>query len=354
MLGIGINIRHRFGAPKFTFTCTTTGAATLTLQRIDLATGKSCTIDWGDGSSNSYTDANNASTKTHAYAGAGTYTVKITNPKEFTAIDLRDDKITFNSNQLKLCGANLVNIYITKSSGIGSVFNTSDINHLNLSYQLYLNYTIEGTYTINTDHLKAMTPSGVLFLQFTKTGTYTIKSDDLKLMTPSLAFYLNFTQAGTYEINSDHFKAMTPSITFYIYFSQAGTYTYNSDHTKNIKPTSSNVVVFNNPTTTISRTHYAGQTYVANFVRQMGLDQTEVDAILLGLYDAFPSKANTGGTIDLAGIGAMANASPSGTLQAHPEAPTCVSDPSGKEAAYELVNDASGRSTKHWTSVTIN
>src|SRR5574343_541669 len=286
MLGIGINIRHRFGAPKFTFTCTTTGAATLTLQRIDLATGKSCTIDWGDGSSNSYTDANNASTKTHAYAGAGTYTVKITNPKEFTAIDLRDDKITFNSNQLKLCGANLVNIYITKSSGIGSVFNTSDINHLNLSYQLYLNYTIEGTYTINTDHLKAMTPSGVLFLQFTKTGTYTIKSDDLKLMTPSLAFYLNFTQAGTYEINSDHFKAMTPSLTFYlvfiqsgtyeinsddfkamtpsttfyIYFSQAGTYTYNSDHTKNIKPTSSNVVVFNNPTMTISCTHYAGQT----------------------------------------------------------------------------------------------
>lgn len=304
MIGIGTHIRRRFGAPKFTFTftCTTTGAETLTLTRLDLAAGKSCVINWGDGTSNTYTSADNGSTKTKAYAGAGTYTVKISNPKEFTVFDLRDNKALLNSNQFKMCGANLVLLRINKSSGIGSIFNSDDVKHLNISNTFELSYTVAGTYIFNTNHCTSMTPTAIFFIVFTQTGTYTYNSADLI----------------------------------------------------NVKPTTSNELSLNNPTTTITRLHYAGQTNIATFRRWLALDATKVTDILLGLYDAFPSKTNAAGTINVAGTGAMANASPTGTLQAHPEAPTCTSDPTGKEAAHELVNDGCGRSLLHWTSVTIN
>jgi len=76
----------------------------------------------------------------------------------------------------------------------------------------------------------------------------------------------------------------------------------------------------------------------------MGLTQTEVDAILLGLWDAFPLKTNTGGTINLNGTG---NAAPSGTYAAQCPPTT------GKNAAYELINDSCGVSSKHWSTINV-
>ena len=74
------------------FTCTTTGAQTLTLQGLTVAAGKSVVVDWGDTNTNTYTAG--AGTRTHAYAGAGTWTVKIANRRNITLIDFEDTKIT--------------------------------------------------------------------------------------------------------------------------------------------------------------------------------------------------------------------------------------------------------------------
>jgi len=76
----------------------------------------------------------------------------------------------------------------------------------------------------------------------------------------------------------------------------------------------------------------------------MGLTQSEVDTILLGFYDAFPSKTNAGGTINLNGSG---NAAPSGTYAAQCPPTT------GKNAAYELINDSCSVSPNHWATINV-
>ncbi len=58
--------------PAASFTYTTTGAATATIQRVYVAS--EVQIDWGDGSARTIFSTNQANI-THNYAGAGTYTV---------------------------------------------------------------------------------------------------------------------------------------------------------------------------------------------------------------------------------------------------------------------------------------
>jgi len=377
--------------------CTTTGAATLTLNLVDCVAGDGVTIFWGDGTSNSYTSANNDTAKTHAYTGAGVWSVKIANPLNISYIDIRDTKLTnFNSSQFLKCGDNLASIYLD-GLGSGRVINSSHLAHLKLNYQLTLlfsqtgtytinsdhfkNYTLSyqlvlyftqtGTYTINSDHFKNYTLSNQLYLYFTQTGTYTINSDHFKNYTLSSQLYLQFTQAGTYTINSDHFKNYTLSFQLYLYFSQSGTYVINSEHFKNY--TLSYTLYLNFPqsgTYTINTSHFKNYTVnglyyilfnttnltktisrsdftlyrVPNVTITMGLTQSEVDAILLGFWDAFPSKTNAGGTINLNGSG---NAAPSGTYAAQCPPTT------GKNAAYELINDSCGVSSNHWATINV-
>ena len=76
---------------------------------------------------------------------------------------------------------------------------------------------------------------------------------------------------------------------------------------------------------------------------ESSLSQPAVDAVLADLYSVFPARTKVG-TIDLLGGG---NAAPSGTLQA------ACPPTTGKEYAYELVNDSCGVSDFHWTSVSI-
>lgn len=76
---------------------------------------------------------------------------------------------------------------------------------------------------------------------------------------------------------------------------------------------------------------------------ESSLSQPAVDAVLADLYSVFPARTKAG-TIDLLGGG---NAAPSGTLQA------ACPPTTGKEYAYELVNDSCGVSDFHWTSVSI-
>jgi hypothetical protein len=76
--------------PAASFTVTTTGAATLTINW--LVVSASTTVDWGDGSSDAYTAG--AGARTHNYAGAGTWLVRILQPLNVTEISLQDLKIT--------------------------------------------------------------------------------------------------------------------------------------------------------------------------------------------------------------------------------------------------------------------
>ena len=303
----------------FTMQCTTTGAATLTLYRVNCVAGDGITIFWGDGSSNSYTSANNGTTKTHAYSGAGTWTVKIANPLNISYIQLSDTKLTnFNTNQFLKCGDNLTGIYLD-NLGTGRIVNSSDLAHLKLSSTLYLYFYQTGTYNINSYHFRNYKLNNNLTLNFTTSGTFTINSDHFKNYTLNDTLYIILSAAGTYNINTSHFKNYTLASTYTIHLNTANL-------TKTISR--SDFTLYRVPTVTIT----------------MGLTQSEVDTILLGIYDAFPSKTNAGGKINLNGAG---NEAPSGTYAS--QCPPMT----GKEAAYELLNDSCNASDKHWATINV-
>jgi len=305
----------------FTMECTTTGAETLTLDRVDCVAGDGVTIFWGDGSSNSYTSSNNDTIKTHAYSGAGTWTVKIANPLNISYIDLRDAKLTnFNTNQFLKCGDNLTGIYLS-GLGTGKVFNSANLAHLELTYSMYVQLLQPGTYTVNSEHFKNFRITNRLDLQFTQTGSYIINTEHFKdYPLAGRRFNLQFTQPGNYIINTSHLKNFQISELYQL------------------------ILNTTNLTKTISRSDFATLTTVATYTITMGLTQSEVDTILLGIYDAFPSKTNTGGTINLNGSG---NAAPSGTYAA------ACPPTSGKEACYELLNDSCDVSSKHWATINV-
>ena len=283
-------ITNNVAAQIVTTVITTGNAQTLSLGLLDVKAGETVTVDWGDSSTTDYTEIGNGSARTHLYATTDTFTVKISNSLAITSINWNDSKLRVNSSMYKQCGSNLTSV--SHSTALTTpVINSADMTHLTLSYQLSLFFTQAGTYTINSDHFKA----------------YTL----------SYRLSLYFSQAGTYTINSDHFKAYTLSYQLSLNFTQAGTYT-------------------------ITRSDFSGFIRVATVSINMGLLAADVDKILLGFYDAFPSKTNTGGTITLTG-----NEAPTGTYQAQ------VSPTTGKEAAYELLNDSGEVSALHWATITV-
>jgi hypothetical protein len=75
-----------------TMTVTTAGAATLTITGMTVAAGATVVADWGDGGTDTYSAG--AGARTHAYAGAGTWTVKLTPRSSITSLNLADAQIT--------------------------------------------------------------------------------------------------------------------------------------------------------------------------------------------------------------------------------------------------------------------
>ena len=269
------------------------GAETVFFSIIDIVEGSEITIDWDDGSTDTYYFADNGASKNHSYAEAGSYDVEISDAGNIKEVDFRDVKLRFNSSFFKSCGDNLesISLYHTLTTPI---INSADMAHLKLSSQLYLS--------------------------FPQAGTYAIDSSDFAGYTLSSQLYLYFPEAGTYVIDSSDFASYTLSYQLYLYFNTTSL------------------------TKTIVAADFNGFVRLPNVRIEMGLTETEVNNILLGFYGAFPSKTNTGGTIDLAGNG---NAAPSGTYQARCPPTT------GKEAAYELLNDTCGVSSYHWDSIFV-
>ena len=330
VLGKGSNI--------FSFTVTTTGAQTLTLQDLGIASGKIVRVWWGDDTYNDYTGTG---TRTHAYGGAGTWTVRMSPASAITVIDFRDTKITLNQT-LALCRS-VTSLRIDNISG----FNSQYISSMALTY-LNLYFPVAGTYTFNSQHISSMALT-YLNLHFTAAGTYTFNSQHISSMALTY-LYLRLGVAGTYTFNSQHISSMALT-GLSLYFDVAGTYTFNSQHISSMALTTLYVVLHAASTTkTIARSDWSGEVVrrAQSPTIQMGLTAEQVSDILLGIYDMASSGARTvtGGTLNVAG----SNAAPTGVLQA------ACPPTTGKEAAYELVNDTCGviPAGEEFAAVTIN
>ena len=348
---------------RFEMTVTTTGAQTLTLQSLDVASGKTVRVTWGDGS---YTDYTGTGTRTHAYSGAGTWTVTITPPGSITKIDFRDTKITLN-HSLANCTA-VTSLAIYNVSGFNSAyiadmpltsltlylevagtytFDSGHISSMPLTY-LYMRLSAAGTYTFDSSHISSMALT-YLYLRLYAAGTYTFNSSHIGSMALTI-LSLHLPAAGTYTFNSSHIGSM-PLTHLDLYLDAAGTYTFDSSHISSMALTYLYLYLdAASTTTTIARADWGGVVLrgAQYSTIQMGLDATEVSNVLLGIYDMVSSGARTatGGTLNVAG----SNAAPSGVLQA------ACPPTTGKEAAYELVNDTCNviPAGEEYAAVTIN
>ncbi len=275
---------------SFSMTVTTTGAQQLKLDGLTVTA--STTVDWGDNSSNDYTGSGS---RTHNYAGAGTWTVTIKQPLNVTGIDLRSGaKIS------SLTGANmakLVNLTSLRLDGIGAAL----------------------VWTVND---AAPMPSGITYLNLNSLANLTwdvgsVAGANMPSGIKSLT--LNYLANLTWDVGS-----------------VAGA---------NMPANATSVTIVNTGTVTIAADDVLPAP-MTTFRFENGLNAAAVDAVLAALYLAFPTRTGTGGTIDLLGTG---NAAPSGASPGSPECPPTT----GWNTAYELVNDSCGVSAKHWDSVSL-
>ena len=146
---------------------TTTGAETLTIAAFTVAAGKTCTVVWGDGSSDIYSGAG---ARTHNYAGAGNYKVKFMQPENITHITLSDNKMTVNSKDVMRM-KNVVNF--TATGVKAGTFNSADVSAWRPA--TFLMYSMPAGYagTFNSTDVSAWRPTQ-FWLHSMPVATFTI------------------------------------------------------------------------------------------------------------------------------------------------------------------------------------
>lgn len=390
--GIGPTPIARSSGRVASWQVVTTGAATHTIAAFTVSAAT--VVDWGDGSTDAYTGAG---ARTHNYAGAGTWTVRVMQPLNVTAITLNDNKVTltsagiasmtnvvaFDANSLKLTAFNTSDLaawrpttfqmYLATAGSTGA-FNSADLAAWRpTAFSVFAMPTSFNTGVWNSADLTAWRPTTFYFQMPTgNTGTFT--SADLTAWRPA-TFFLDL-RSVTCVMNSAHLVDWRPTSFTLRYISilsgtfnladltawrptqfglfqlSAGfTITLNSADVAAWKPTT--FEIYGNGT---APTFTAGGGF-ANFTTTTGfsffglaLSQTQVDAVLLELYQAsIAPRTVANGAIQLQG----SNAAPSGTFQACASPPVTAATP-GKEIAYELLNDTIGAFSNHWGTVTTS
>jgi len=288
-------------------TCTTTGAATLTLNRLGAVTGKTIHVDWGDGTSNDYSD-NPSSTRTHAYAGAGTWKVTISPPEAVVNLDLRDTKLSCAAGQIgkmtALTSLNLSNL-ANATIGAGEIGGLTSLTDLTMAY-------IPNA-TIGAGEIGGLI--GLTILHLDNIPNATIGAGEIGGLTDLTTVYLS--NLANVTVGAGEIGGLTDLTYLYL----------------------------------INSNNIAAQTGLSNLLKltwlqyENGLSQAQVDSVLTQLYSAFPTRTGINGTIDLLGD---SNAAPSGTAPGSAECPPTT----GWNKAYELVNDSCNVSANHWASVT--
>ena len=272
------------------FSVTTTGPAqTLSITLLDFSAPTD--IDWGDTISENFTGVD---TRSHTYANAGTYVVKIMQPENVENFDLRDSKVTLlNSADIKSM-VNIVKLYTAGLSNAVSLWNFSDLSKWRpTSFML----------------------TGIGFL------TGTLNSADIQDWAPSTFM------AGGADFNGQ----------------------FNTAHLSSWNPDTVSLNGALNLSLTISPNSIKNWMALNNLdLRTRTLTQPQVNLILWEMYQI--SRTKTSGVAYFGGAG---NAAPSGTFQACQSPPVSATTP-GKEIAYELLNDSIGVGFNKWATVQTN
>lgn len=136
---------------------------TIQLLRVSAAT----VVDWGDGLSDEYTSS---ATRTHVYASAGTYAVKIYTPENVTYFDLRDGAAVSVLNSADLKG--MVNV---------STFRLDNLRNANI--------------TLNSSDMVDWRPSNFQLISL-PSASITLNSADWVDWRPGYFYLLNLPNAS--------------------------------------------------------------------------------------------------------------------------------------------------------------
>lgn len=364
--GATSTVTHAVDVHAASFQVTTTGVnQTLTINSFGIS--QATVIDWGDASTSTYTGT---ALRTHLYAVAGTYTVKIYAPANVTTFDMRDNKVTLNSANIATMFNVQTFIFVTPKAG---TFNSIDvtawrptrftISTLPTGYLSTLNsadminwrpdnFSIAtmpagSVGVLNSADFAAWRPS-VFSLMALLTGyTGVINSADFAAWNPTMNFSLGALPVGiTGTFNTSDLTNWTPDVFSLLSLLGMGG-AFNSAHLSSWNPTTFRFQTMPTPafTFTLSVGGFAIWTKITTFsMSGNALLQAQVNQIIFDFYTAFPARTVTAGAINVAGT----NAAPSGLLL--PGCPPLT----GKQAVYELVNDSCAVSPTHkWSTVTI-
>jgi len=358
------------GEDSYTGFGVTTTAPNQTLTINSLGVSASTTVDWGDGNTDDYTGT---AQRTHQYASAGTYTVKILQPENVTRFDIRDSKVTLNSANLSA----MVNIDAFIATGISSgTFNSSDVS--SWSPSVFYLYSMPSGYsgTFNSSDVSSWSPTDFYLYSMPSGYSGTFDSSDVSSWSPSVFYLLSMPTGYSGTFNSSDVSSWSPT-RFYLYAMPAGySGTFNSSDVSSWSPTF--FYLFDMPSgyggtfdsadvsswsparfylysmpgsysfTITDDASFSGWTTTTDFQMQgNNLTQAQVDTILYSLYSMTTSRTASNGTINVSG----SNAAPSGTFQAASGAVDTNTD--GKEVAHELLNDGQAVGFNTWATVTF-
>jgi len=304
--------RHKFLFPPksvvaTTFTVTTAGAESITFDELDVAVGESLTVWWGDGNSDVLTgEGTNVS---HAYAGAGTWTVRISNPTIITRLNCDDSKFG--------CEAGFIgSLTALTSLSLNSLANVTvgsgEIGSLTALTYLYL-YNLANV-TVGSGEIGGLT--SLTSLSLLTIPNVTVGSGEIGSLTSLTS--LRLSNLANVTVGSGEIGSLT-SLTY---------------------------LRLNSLANCALQTSYP--TALTTITYQNSLSQANVDDVLFGIYTmTVTPRTGSNGTVDVAGT----NAAPSGIFQAAAACPVDGSTP-GKEVAHELLNDGCGVGFNAWATVT--
>ena len=303
--------------PSASFTAVTSGAQTLTINALTVSAAT--TVDWGDGSSDVYTGSG---ARTHNYAGAGTWQVRILEPLNVTTFNVNSTGVPIVLNSADVKGMLNVTDFNANNLPAGSsgTFDSADVSAWRPS-NFYLSSMPSGYGgTFDSADVSAWRPTDFRLSSMPSGYGGTFDSADVSAWRPSTFWLSNMPSGYGGTFDSADVSAWRPT-NFYLYSMPSG-YSF-----------------------TLSAADFSAWTGVTNS-RMDGnaLTQAQVDAVLLGLYTAAQSRTVTGGSMNLSG----SNAAPSGVYAA--ECPPTT----GLGAKHGLLNDSCGviDPSETWVSIT--
>jgi hypothetical protein len=353
-------------------TCTTTGAQTLTLDNIAVATGKSVTVDWGDGNTNTYTGE---AARAHDYAAAGTYTVRFVDYKNLTKLFTDDSKVSGDiSGWVLWSGLTYLYLYSTSVEGDISgwtlpaslvtlnLSNTSvegDISGWSLPaslVRLYLNDTsVEGdisgwTLPASLVYLRLYStsvegdisgwtlPASLVTLNLNDTS---VEGDISGWSLPALLQYSNLYSTSV-EGDISGWTLPASLVTLRLYSTSL-----EGDISSWTLPASLQYLYLYSTSLEGAPVMTSAEALKDFQYQNCGLLEADVDAVLAAIYARRASFTNATPVLNVGGDGGTINEAPSGVYQ-DGDPPT-----TGLEYVYELANDPESEGFNTWV-ITYN